>query len=333
MHEVSGWTSSCPVLLEIQLGFLCLGGPHHSSAAATQSQNNRRACQPCPPMQINVIDTPGHADFGGEVERVLNMCDGVLLLVDAVEGPMPQTRFVLSKALDLKKRVLVVINKIDRPAARPDWVIDNTFDLFCDLGADDDQCDFPVVYASGLAGKASMTPELEDTLKPLLDSIIREIPPPSVYPDAPLQLLVTNIDYDEHKGRICIARLNAGTLRAGQGVVVCRSDTADCRPGKVSEVFVYKDFARVSVPEASAGDIVAFAGLGDASIGDTVCQAGQPNPLPTILVEEPTVSMSFLLNTSPFAGQEGKFVTTRNIKERLDRELERNLALKVLAWP
>lgn len=280
-------------------------------------------------MQINVIDTPGHADFGGEVERVLNMCDGVLLLVDAVEGPMPQTRFVLSKALDLKKRVLVVINKIDRPAARPEFVIDTTFDLFCDLGADDDQCDFPVVYASGLAGKASMTPELGENLKPLLDSIIREIPPPSVYPDAPLQLLVTNIDYDEHKGRICIARINAGTLRAGQGIVICRSDTPDVRPGKVSEVFVYKDFARVGVSEASAGDIVAFAGLADASIGDTVCQAGQPNPLPTIEVEEPTVSMSFLLNTSPFAGQEGKFVTTRNIKERLDRELERNLALKV----
>jgi GTP-binding protein len=226
-------------------------------------------------------------------------------------------------------QVLVVVNKIDRPAARPDYVIDTTFDLFCDLGADDEQCDFPVVYASGLAGKAGKTPELAENMEDLFEAIVNEIPPPSVYPDAPLQLLVTNIDYDEHKGRICIARINAGTLSKGQGVVVCRSDNEACRAARVSEVFVYKDFARQPVENAQAGDIVAIAGLGDTSIGDTVCQAGHANPLPTIEVEEPTVSMSFLLNTSPFAGQEGKFVTTRNIKERLDRELERNLALKV----
>lgn len=227
-------------------------------------------------------------------------------------------------------QVLVVVNKIDRPASRPDYVIDNTFDLFCDLGASDDQCDFPVVYASGLAGKAGVTPELDDNMEALFQSIVENIPPPTVYPDAPLQLLVTNIDYDEHKGRICIARINAGTLTPAQAVVVCRSDQEACRSARVAEVFVYKDFARTNVESAQAGDIVAISGLGDTSIGDTVCAAGNANPLPTITVEEPTVSMSFLLNTSPFAGQEGKFVTTRNIKERLDRELERNLAMKVL---
>lgn len=224
----------------------------------------------------------------------------------------------------------MVVNKIDRPASRPDFVIDNTFDLFCDLGASDNQCDFPIVYASGLAGKAGTTPELDDDMEALFDSIVKNIPPPTVFPDAPLQLLVTNIDYDEHKGRICIARINAGTLAPAQSVVVCRSDVEACRPARVAEVFVYKDFARQNVDSAQAGDIVAISGLGDTSIGDTVCAAGSPNPLPTIKVEEPTVSMSFLLNTSPFAGQEGKYVTTRQIKDRLDRELERNLAMKVL---
>ena len=227
-------------------------------------------------------------------------------------------------------QVLVVVNKVDRPASRPDYVIDNTFDLFCDLGASDGQCDFPIVYASGLAGKAGLTPELDENMEALFNSIVENIPPPTVFPDAPLQLLVTNIDYDEHKGRICIARINAGTLTPAQAVVVCRSDQEACRSARVAEVFVYKDFARTNVDEAQAGDIVAIAGLGDTSIGDTVCAAGNANPLPTITVEEPTVSMSFLLNTSPFAGQEGKFVTTRNIRERLDRELERNLAMKVL---
>ena len=276
-----------------------------------------------------MIDTPGHADFGGEVERVLNMCDGVLLVVDSVEGPMPQTRFVLQKSLDLNKKVVVVINKIDRPSARPEWVIDHTFDLFCDLGASDEQCEFPVVYASGLSGRAGVTPELDDTLEALFEAIVREVPPPTVYPDAPLQMLITNIDYDEFKGRICIGRVNAGTLTSTQTVTVCRSDTADCRQGKITEAFVYKDFARAKVDSVKAGDICAVAGLQGVSIGDTICAYQKPMPLPTIAVEEPTVSMTFVLNTSPFAGREGKFVTTRNIKDRLEQELERNLAMKV----
>lgn len=281
-------------------------------------------------VKVNVIDTPGHADFGGEVERVLNMADGVLLLVDAVEGPMPQTRFVLGKALELRKKVVVVVNKVDRPAARSEWVVDTTFDLFCDLGADDEQCDFPIVYASGLAGRAGQTVELADSMAPLLDAILAEVPPPHVAPSAPLRLLITNIDYDEHKGRICLARITGGTLTSGQRVALCRSDTElPPRFAKVTEVFLYQDFARVKVDQARAGDIVAFAGLGDASIGDTVCAPDAIAPLEAIAVDEPTVSMSFLINTSPFAGREGKYLTTRNIKERLERELERNLALRV----
>jgi GTP-binding protein len=279
--------------------------------------------------KINIIDTPGHADFGGEVERVLNMCDGVLLLVDAVEGPMPQTRFVLRKALAMQKKVVVVVNKVDRPASRPDWVVDATFDLFCDLGADDEQCDFPVVYASGQAGVAGPAPDaLADDLTPLFEAITTHISPPCVRPGAPLQVLVTNLDYDEHKGRIAIGRVTAGTLARGSAVAIA-TPGADPRPGKVSEVFVYDNFARAAVDEVKAGDIAAFTGLGDVSIGETVCAPDAVDPLPTIAVEEPTVRMTFSVNTSPFAGKEGKFVTSRNLKDRLERELERNLALRV----
>jgi len=282
-------------------------------------------------IKINVIDTPGHADFGGEVERVLNMCDGVLLLVDSVEGPMPQTRFVLKKALALNKKVVVIVNKIDRPAARPEWVVDSTFELFMDLGANDDQCDFPVVYASGVNGIAGDSPDaMAEDLQPLFESIVREVAPPTVAPDAPLQLLVTNIDYDEHKGRIAIGRVTAGTIKKAQPVSICSSLMPGvCKAGKVNELFVYDNFSRVGVDEVQAGDICALTGLQDVTIGDTICQKETPVALPTIQVEEPTVSMTFKVNTSPFAGKEGKFVTSRNLKDRLDRELERNLALRV----
>eukprot|EP00878_Enallax_costatus_P000897 GHUV01001025.1.p1 GENE.GHUV01001025.1~~GHUV01001025.1.p1 ORF type:complete len:709 (+),score=211.80 GHUV01001025.1:186-2129(+) len=282
-------------------------------------------------IKINIIDTPGHADFGGEVERVLNMCDGVLLLVDSVEGPMPQTRFVTKKALALDKKVCVVVNKIDRPAARPDWVVDSTFELFMDLGATDEQCEFPVVYASGVSGIAGDSPDsLAEDLQPLFEAVVKNIAPPTVAPEAPLQLLVTNIDYDEHKGRIAIGRVTSGTIKKAQQVSLCSSlEPGKVRVGKVNELFVYDNFSRTPVEEVQAGDICALTGIQDISIGETICQRENPDPLPTIKVEEPTVSMTFKVNTSPFAGKEGKFVTSRNIKDRLDRELERNLAMKV----
>ncbi|GLC42783.1 Putative elongation factor TypA-like svr3, chloroplastic [Pleodorina starrii] len=282
-------------------------------------------------IKVNIIDTPGHADFGGEVERVINMCDGVLLLVDSVEGPMPQTRFVLRKALELNKRVVVVVNKIDRPAARPEWVIDSTFELFMDLGASDELCEFPVVYASGVNGIAGMQADgLAADLEPLFETIVKEIRPPTVAPEAPLQMLCANIDYDEHKGRIAIGRVTGGTIRRGQTVSICSSlEPGKVRPAKIAELFVYDNFSRVPVDEVTAGDICALSGIADIKIGETITQREAPVPLPTIQVEDPTVSMTFKVNTSPFAGKEGKFVTSRNLKDRLDRELERNLALRV----
>jgi GTP-binding protein len=278
--------------------------------------------------KVNIIDTPGHADFGGEVERVLNMVDGVLLLVDAIEGPMPQTRFVLKKALALNKKVLVVVNKVDREGARPEWVVDTTFDLFCSLGATDEQTDFPVVYASGFQGIAGLdVNDMSDTLEPLFDMIVSEVPAPVVNTTAPLQMLVTNLDYDEFKGRIALGRVNAGTISKSQNVKL-GVPGSDARNGKIGEVFVYKNFQKEIVEEVMAGDICAVAGLDNVMIGETIMADGA-DPLPTITVEEPTVRMTFSVNGSPFAGKEGKFVTSRNIKDRLDRELERNLALKV----
>jgi GTP-binding protein len=278
--------------------------------------------------KINIIDTPGHADFGGEVERVLRMTDGVLLLVDSVEGPMPQTRFVLKKALELGIKVLVVVNKIDRPAARPDYVIDNTFELFCDLGAPDELCDFPVVYASGVNGVAGLEPDaLADDLTPLFETILEEVPAPKVVLEGPLQMLVTNIDFDTHKGRIAIGRVNAGTMKKGEYAVVKPGE--DKRNGKIAEVFTFANFQRETVEEVTAGDICAFVGMQDISIGETVACKSMPKPLAKIEVEKPTVRMKFLVNTSPFAGQEGDFITSRNIKARLEKELERNLALSV----
>lgn len=280
-------------------------------------------------VKINVIDTPGHADFGGEVERVLNMADGVLLLVDSVEGPMPQTRFVLRKALSLNKKVVVVVNKIDRPAARPDYVIDAVFDLFCELDATDEQCDFPVVYASGMSGIAGDDPSnMSEDLGPLFQAILKEVQAPKVDVNGPARMQVCALDYDDHKGRIAIGRVDRGEIRKGDNVVFCLPDS-EVNKGKISELFVYDNFSRRPVDSVSAGDICCLTGLADASIGHTICDPSNPDPMPTIAVEEPTVTMTFSVNTSPFAGKEGKFVTSRNLKERLERELERNLALRV----
>ncbi|KAL9232562.1 hypothetical protein vseg_007661 [Gypsophila vaccaria] len=278
--------------------------------------------------KINIIDTPGHSDFGGEVERILNMVEGVLLVVDSVEGPMPQTRFVLKKALEFGLAVVVVVNKIDRPSARPDYVINSTFELFIELNATDDQCDFQVIYASGIHGKAGLSHDkLADDLGPLFETIVRCIPGPRIE-DGALQMLVTNIEYDEHKGRIAIGRLHAGALKRGMDVKICTSED-ECRFGRIGELFVYEKFSRVPVDSVEAGDICAVCGIGDIQIGETIADKALGKPLPAIKVEEPTVKMSFSINTSPFVGREGKYVTSRNLRDRLYRELERNLAMRV----
>ncbi|KAG2243320.1 hypothetical protein Bca52824_094833, partial [Brassica carinata] len=273
--------------------------------------------------KVNIIDTPGHSDFGGEVERVLNMVDGVLLVVDSVEGPMPQTRFVLKKALEFGHAVVVVVNKIDRPSARPEFVVNSTFELFIELNATDEQCDFQAIYASGIKGKAGLARmTLQMTWDPCsrlsLDVCLAQI----------LKKMATNIEYDEHKGRIAIGRLHAGALRKGMDVRVCTSEDS-CRFARVSELFVYEKFYRVPADTVEAGDICAVCGIDDIQIGETIADKVHGKPLPTIKVEEPTVKMSFSVNTSPFSGREGKYVTSRNLRDRLNRELERNLAMKV----
>ncbi|KAL7097930.1 hypothetical protein ACP275_10G173800 [Erythranthe tilingii] len=279
--------------------------------------------------KINIIDTPGHSDFGGEVERILNMVEGILLVVDSVEGPMPQTRFVLKKALEFGHAVIVVVNKIDRSSARPDYVVNSTFELFIELNANDEQCDFQVIYASGIKGTAGLSPEkLADDLGPLFETIVRCIPGPQIAKDGVLQMLATSIEYDEHKGRIAIGRLHAGALRRGMDVRICSSEN-ECRFGKVSELFVYEKFNRVPVDTVEAGDICAVCGFDDIQIGETIADRAFGMPLPSIKVEEPTVRMAFSINTSPFVGREGKYVTGRNLRDRLFRELERNLAMKV----
>lgn len=279
--------------------------------------------------KINIIDTPGHSDFGGEVERILNMVEGVLLVVDSVEGPMPQTRFVLKKALEFGLAVVVVVNKIDRPSARPDFVINSTFELFIELNATDEQCDFQAVYAIGLKGKAGLSPDnLAEDLGPLFETIIRCIPGPRIEKEGPLQMLATNIEYDEHKGRIAIGRLHAGVLRRGTDVKVCTSEDS-CRFARVTELFVYEKFNRVPAEVVEAGDICAVCGIEDIQIGETIADKIDGKPLPAIKVEEPTVKMAFSINVSPFVGREGKYVTSRNLRDRLYRELERNLAMKV----
>ena len=279
--------------------------------------------------KINIVDTPGHADFGGEVERILMMVDGVLLLVDAFEGCMPQTRFVLKKALDLKKTVLVVINKIDRPGARPAQVVDETLDLFIELGADDDQLEFPVVYASAKEGYASLSDDArEGDMRPLLDSILTHIEAPSGDIDGDLQILFSSLEYDDYVGRIGIGRVERGRVNKGQSVVMCKTD-GTTENVKISRLYQFEGLRRVEVEDAVMGDIVCVSGISDINIGETACSPENIDPLPFIKIDEPTISMNFIVNDSPFAGREGKFVTSRNIRDRLFKEVETNVSMRV----
>ncbi len=278
---------------------------------------------------INIVDTPGHADFGGEVERVLGMVDGCVLIVDANEGPMPQTRFVLKKALEKGLRPIVVVNKIDRPRAHPDGAVDKVFDLFVELGADDDQCDFTTFYASGLEGYVKETLEEEGVdMEPLFEGILNHVPPPAGDVDKPLQLQVTTLDYSDYLGRIVIGRIHNGVLKAGQQAALIKEDGKIVK-SKISKLMGFKGLARVELEEASAGNIVAVAGFADANIGETITCPSEPQALPLIKVDEPTLQMTFSVNNSPFAGQEGTYVTSRQIRDRLMRELETNVALRV----
>ncbi|HEY3345187.1 MAG TPA: translational GTPase TypA [Anaerolineaceae bacterium] len=279
-------------------------------------------------VKINIVDTPGHADFGGEVERVMNMVDGVLLLVDAAEGPMPQTRFVLKQALQMGHRAIVVINKMDRKDAEPDQAINNTFDLFIELGANEGQADFPIVYTNGITAQAGTTPELSPNLQPLFDAILRTIPAPKVDADAPLQLLVTNLGYDDYRGVTALGRVFAGKIQAGQSVARMKLD-GTVVPEHIRYLYVHQGLERVEVTEASAGEIVAIAGLEEIAIGETLADPENPVALPPIQVEEPTVRMTFGVNTSPFSGREGRWSTSRKLRERLFEELRHNVALRV----
>jgi GTP-binding protein len=282
--------------------------------------------------KINIIDTPGHADFGGEVERVLRMADGAIVLVDSFEGPRPQTRFVLQKALEVGLQPLVVVNKIDRPDARPQDVLSETFDLFVEMGADDKTLDFPYIFASGRAGFATHDPEtLGGDIRPLLDMIIEKIPGPEADVDGPLQMMVTSLAYSEFVGRIATGRITSGKIRPGQKILLSKSD-GTLKSEQVVTVEVFDKLGRTATEEGTAGDLVALTGLEKPEIGDTVCDPLQPNPLPRISVDEPTLSMVFTINTSPLAGQKeggGKFLTTRHLRSRLERELESNVALRV----
>ncbi len=279
---------------------------------------------------INIVDTPGHADFGGEVERVLSMVDSVLLLVDAVEGPMPQTRFVTKKALALGLKPIVVVNKIDRPGARIDWVINQTFDLFDKLGATEEQLDFPIVYASGLNGYASLDPAArEGDMRPLFEAILEHVPVRAADPDAPLQLQITSLDYSTYVGRIGVGRIARGRIKPGQPVALRFGPEGEVFNRKINQVLSFHGLDRVQVDEAQAGDIVLINGIEDIGIGATICAPEKPEALPMITVDEPTLTMNFLVNSSPLAGKEGKFVTSRQIRDRLTRELNHNVALRV----
>lgn len=280
-------------------------------------------------FKINIVDTPGHADFGGEVERIMSMVQGVLLLVDAKDGPMPQTKFVLKKALESGKRIIVVINKVDLSEARTDWVLNKTFDLFVELGATEKQADFPVLYASAVEGKAGLGPDLKDMddIRPLFDAIIKEIPEPKII-DAATQMLVVNVAYDNYKGQIAIGPLMAGTLKKNQQMMQIKPNGEKIL-AKITSVMVFDGLSKVEVEEACAGDIVAVAGIEQVRIGETIADAENPIQLPPILIDEPTVKMNFSVNTSPFAGKEGQFSTSRYLKERLDRELLNDVALKI----
>ena len=289
--------------------------PHHGARAGST-------------CRINIIDTPGHADFGGEVERVLKMADGVLLLVDAFEGPMPQTRFVLGKALELDHPIVVVINKCDRPNARPDDVITEVFDLLVALGASDERLDFPIIYASGRDGWSSLEEGVhEGDMKPVLDAVMEHIPPPVGYADVPLQMLIASQDYSPYAGRIAIGRIFAGAITAGQAVTICHENKN--RTARALKVYRFKDLGKAPADIVSVGDLCAVEGIGDFEIGDTIACPEQPNPIARIAVDEPTLHMLFRINDSPNAGRSGKFVTSRQIDERLQRELRSNLALRV----
>jgi GTP-binding protein len=279
---------------------------------------------------INIVDTPGHADFGGEVERVLSMVDGVLLLVDAVEGPMPQTRFVTRKALALGLKPIVVVNKVDRPGARPDWVVNHTFDLFDKLGATNEQLDFPIIYASALQGWATTDLDKKsDNLKPLFEAILQHVPVRADDADGPLQLQICSLDYSSYVGRIGIGRVGRGRIRTGQQIVLLKGPDSTPVTAKVNQVQTFKGLERVVVEEAQAGDIVLVNGIEEVGIGVTLCEPEHPDALPLLKVDEPTLTMNFQVNTSPLAGREGKYVTSRQLRERLQRELMSNVALRV----
>ncbi len=280
-------------------------------------------------IKINIVDTPGHADFGGEVERILTMVDGVLLLVDAFEGCMPQTRFVLKKALGLNKKVLVVVNKIDRPGARPDEVIDEVLDLFIELGANDDQLEFPVIYASAKDGYASADSSVrEGDMRPLFDAIIENIEAPSGDIDAPLQVLFSSLDYDDYIGRIGVGRVERGHINRNDNVVLCKTD-GSTENVKISRLYQFEGLKRVEVESAAIGDIICVSGISDLNIGETICSPDCVEPLPFVKIDEPTISMNFMVNDSPFAGKEGKFVTSRNVRDRLFKEVETNVSMRV----
>ena len=281
--------------------------------------------------RINIVDTPGHADFGGEVERVLSMVDSVLLLVDAVDGPMPQTRFVTQKAFDQGLNPILVINKIDRPGARPDWVLDQVFDLFDRLGGNDDQLDFPVIYASALNGIAGLDDDaMSDDMSPLMDLILDNVSPPEANDEGPLHMQISALDYNSYVGVIGIGRITRGKIKPNEQVVVIDSDNSE-RKGKVLQVMGYNGLERIEVPEAQAGDIICVTGIDKLNISDTLCSPEKIEGLPPLSVDEPTVSMTFQVNNSPFAGKEGKYISSRNLKERLEQELIHNVALKVEA--
>lgn len=285
-------------------------------------------------IHINIIDTPGHADFGGEVERVLSMVDGVLLLVDAVEGPMPQTRFVTRKALAAGLKPIVVINKIDRPGARPDWVINATFDLFDKLGATEDQLDFPVIYASALNGYAGLTDDVEElqkigNMRAVFDAVIKYVPVREDDAEAPLQLQICSLDYSSYVGKIGIGRVHRGTLKAGQSVMIMNGPDDTPKPAKINQIMQFEGLDKKIVDSAQAGDIVLVNGIEELNIGTTITDPAHPEALPMLSVDEPTLTMSFMVNTSPLAGREGKFVTSRQIRERLERELKSNVAMRL----
>ena len=280
-------------------------------------------------IKINIVDTPGHADFGGEVERILQMVDGVLLLVDAFEGCMPQTRFVLKKALALGKKAVDVVNKIDRPMARPLEVVDEVLDLFIELGADESQIEFPVIFASGRDGYATYSPDAEGKdMQPLFDEIIKEIEPPEGDVDGPLQILFSNIEYDDYLGRIGVGRVERGTVNVGQTVTLCHKDGTTSNV-KIVKLFMYQGLKRVEAQSASVGDIIQVAGISELEIGETACSTDCVEPLPFVKIDEPTLSMNFMVNNSPFAGRDGKFVTSRNLRDRLFKEVMTNVSLRV----